>query len=79
MVVITSNHFLVSALERSMDFQEAKFWEFSSVLVSITHMAATRRSVWGAALTSVLRFLVCPSSLEFLGDSRGLVFSSVMN
>ena len=42
-------------------------------------MAETRRSAWRAALASVLRSSACPSSLEPLGESRELVFSSVKN
>ena len=44
-----------------------------------SEMAETRRSVWRAALASVLRSSACPSSLEPLGESRELVFSSVKN
>ena len=49
-------------------------------MVKITHMVETR-SVWRAALASVLmlRSSACPSSLEPLGESRELVFSSVKN
>ena len=42
-------------------------------------MAETRRRAWRAAFASVLRSSACPSSLEPLGESRELVFSSVKN
>ena len=94
MVAISSNLFLVSTLERPMDLREASFkeepegffpvrflrdsriWGFG---LQMTHMAETRRSAWRAAFASTLRSSAWPSSLEPLGESRELVFSSVKN